>query len=100
MLQNTKFTFRLSASVVSNETSMDFVKSILKPAALDVLLNWSGITLFLPVDSAWAEFNDVERAYLESEYSSKDVLDIFYMHLVAGEDVFWSDSFETPMNGQ
>lgn len=57
-----------------------------------------GLTLFLPVDSAWDALGDIERKYLESKFATDDLLQILTMHAVAAEGVHWSDSFEPAVN--
>jgi solute carrier family 25 carnitine/acylcarnitine transporter 20/29 len=57
-----------------------------------------GLTLFLPVDAAWDTLPEIERLYLESEFSSDDILQILGMHAVVTKGVHWSDSFEPARN--
>lgn len=58
----------------------------------------SGLTVFLPVDSAWDSLNQIERLYLESEFATDDLLEILHGHAVGESDVFWSESFDPGVN--
>jgi solute carrier family 25 carnitine/acylcarnitine transporter 20/29 len=56
------------------------------------------LTLFLPVDSAWATLDPLERLYLESEFATDDLIRILNMHAVVEKGVQWSDSFAPATN--
>jgi solute carrier family 25 carnitine/acylcarnitine transporter 20/29 len=52
------------------------------------------LTLFLPVDDAFASLHELERLYLESEFATADLTRIVNAHAVVEETVKWSETFD------
>ncbi|KAF9015533.1 carnitine/acyl carnitine carrier [Cyathus striatus] len=86
------------ARVVSEESSISYFQNILTPTITKLLNDTPGLTLFLPVNSAWDVLNPYERLYLESEFASDDLARIFEMHAAAEKHVRYSESFDPGLN--
>jgi solute carrier family 25 carnitine/acylcarnitine transporter 20/29 len=89
-----------SADVVSTHPSASYFHRILTPAAISRLNETAGLTIFVPVDSAWNALHPVEKLYLESEFATDDVIRILEMHAVVRHGVKWSESFNPAINCQ
>lgn len=86
-------------ATVTRRPEISYFNSILTPALTSLLNSTSALTIFLPVDDAWAALDKLERLYLESEYATDDLLRILDMHAVQGKHgVSWSDAFDPGVN--
>lgn len=87
------------ATVIGRHPHLSYFHKILTPELHNFLNSTPTLTLFLPVDEAWAALPDLERLYLESEFAADDLMRIFNMHAVLLDEkvVKWSDSFEKPV---
>ncbi|RPD82067.1 FAS1 domain-containing protein [Lentinus tigrinus ALCF2SS1-7] len=87
------------ATVVSRHPGLSYLHKILTPELTSFLNNTPTLTLFLPVDDAWAALPPLERLWLESEFAADDLARILDMHTVLVEgEVKWSDSLRKPVN--
>jgi len=87
-----------SATIISKYSSLSYFNRI-KNIEIDLELDArSGLTMFLPVDSAWDSLHPIERLYLESEFATDDLLKILTWHAVEQRDVIWSESFDPGVN--
>ena len=77
---------------------MSYFQRILTPEVKDRLANTSELTLFVPVDSAFDALPEYERLYLESDFATDDLLQIFEMHAVVQDRVTYSESFDPAVN--
>lgn len=98
MTRNLKFKTVISVELVESHSSLSYFRKILSDTLKAEIQNGSALTLFLPQDSAWDSLQDVERLYLESEFSDDDVRQVINMHAVKkGEKekrpVRWSDTW-------
>ena len=84
----------ITAQVVSQQSSLSYLRKIINPAITNLLNSSTELTLFLPVDSAWDALDPYERLYLESEFAADDILRILNMHAVIEKGVRWSDSLK------
>jgi solute carrier family 25 carnitine/acylcarnitine transporter 20/29 len=89
-----------SADLVSTHPSTSYFHKILTPAAINRLNETAGLTIFVPVDSAWNALHPIEKLYLESEFATDDVIRILEMHAVVRHGVKWSESFNPAINCQ
>jgi solute carrier family 25 (mitochondrial carnitine/acylcarnitine transporter), member 20/29 len=87
----------LTATVVSRHPSLAYFNRILNEELEYLLNNTREMTLFLPVDAAWANLDPIERLYLESDYATDDLYRILNMHAVQ-KGVTWSESFNPAIN--
>ncbi|KAI0778602.1 FAS1 domain-containing protein [Trametes elegans] len=81
------------AAVVSQHPQLSYFSKILTPELTRFLNSTPTLTLFLPVDDAWAALSPYERLYLESEFAADDLTRILNLHAVVPNEVKWSDSF-------
>jgi len=88
------------ATVVSQQPSVSYFNKVLTAEISELLNTTTELTLFLPVDSAWAALDPLERLYLESEFATDDLTRILNMHAVVEKGVRWSDSFVPATNCQ
>lgn len=86
------------ATVITQQTSLSYVKKIMTKELSQLLNETSAMTLFLPTDEAWKDLHPLERRYLESKFASDDLFRILELHAVAQEGVVWSQSFEEDLN--
>jgi solute carrier family 25 carnitine/acylcarnitine transporter 20/29 len=84
--------------IISKYSPLSYFNRI-KNSEIDLELDTrSGLTVFLPVDSAWDSLHPIERLYLESEFAADDLLKILKWHAVEQRDVIWSESFDPGVN--
>jgi len=88
------------ADVVSTHPSTSYFRKILTPAVMNRLNETVGLTIFVPVDSAWNALHPIEKLYLESEFAAEDLIRVFEMHAVVQHGVKWSESFQPAINCQ
>ena len=87
-----------SATIISKHHSLSYFNRI-KGLEIDQELDArAGLTVFLPVDSAWDSLHPIERLYLESEFAADDLLRILNWHAVEQGGVVWSESFDPGVN--
>ena len=86
------------ASTIPKNPSLSYFSRIKNTQVDRELDDLSGLTVFLPIDSAWDSLHPIERLYLESEFSADDLIEILHGHAVAERDVFWSESFDPGVN--
>ncbi|KIY45772.1 FAS1 domain-containing protein [Fistulina hepatica ATCC 64428] len=86
------------ADVIAQQPSLSYFNRVLTEEVSQALNSTSGLTLFLPVNDAWSELDDLERLYLESPYASDDLHRILSMHVVAQDSIRYSESFEPAVN--
>ena len=73
--------------------------NLIKTSEIDLELEaLAGLTVFLPENSAWDSLHPIERLYLESNFSTDDLLKILRGHAVAEKEVIWSESFDPGVN--
>ncbi|KAF8634455.1 hypothetical protein AX15_000899 [Amanita polypyramis BW_CC] len=82
------------AQVVSQQSSLSYLRKITNSAITNMLNSSTELTLFLPIDSAWDNLDPYERLYLESEFAADDLLRIVNMHAVIEKGVRWFDSLK------
>lgn len=82
------------ATVIPQHTSLSYFSRIKDTEVDKELEDLSGLTVFLPIDTAWDSLHPIERLYLESEFATDDLLKILHGHAVGADDVFWSESFD------
>lgn len=83
-----------SAAVIPKYSSLSYFNRIKNNEIDRELDDLSGLTLFLPIDSAWDSLHPIERLYLESEFATDDLLKILHGHAVEAGNVVWSESFD------
>jgi solute carrier family 25 carnitine/acylcarnitine transporter 20/29 len=87
-----------SVTIIPRHASLSYFDRI-KNAEIDKELeDRSELTVFLPIDSAWDSLHPIERLYLESEFSTDDLLKILHGHAVGQSNVVWSESFNPGVN--
>lgn len=89
--------------LVESYEPLSYFKKILSDKLRAEIQDSSALTLFLPQASAWESLDEVERLYLESEYSDDDVSKILDMHTVKKgkkdkTPVGWSDTWVNNTN--
>ena len=88
-----------AATVVSRHPGLSYLHRILTPELTSFLNSTPTLTLFLPVDDAWAALPPLERLWLESEFAADDIARIVNMHTVLLEgEVKWSKSLREAVN--
>jgi solute carrier family 25 (mitochondrial carnitine/acylcarnitine transporter), member 20/29 len=87
-----------SAATIPEYSSLSYFSRIKNTEVDRELDDLSGLTVFLPIDSAWDSLHPIERLYLESEFATDDLLKILHGHAVGESDVFWSESFDPGVN--
>lgn len=75
--------------------SLSYFRKVLTPEIEQFLNSTPGLTLFIPLDSAWESLDPLERLYLESDFAAGDLRRILDMHVVSEPGVRWSDSFQS-----
>lgn len=85
----------LLVTVAGNLESLSYFQKVLHPDIEQFLKSTPGLTLFMPLDSAWASLDPLERLYLESNFAADDLRRIVDMHVVSEPGVKWSDSFQS-----
>ncbi|KII93784.1 hypothetical protein PLICRDRAFT_101968 [Plicaturopsis crispa FD-325 SS-3] len=86
------------ATIVSQHADISYFDRILTTETTKLLNSTPQLTLFLPVNNAWAKLDKLERLYLESEWATDDLNRIVKMHAVADKGVKWSNSFDPAVN--
>ncbi|KAI0041795.1 hypothetical protein FA95DRAFT_1500992 [Auriscalpium vulgare] len=86
------------AVAAANQSSISYFNRILTPEIVRRLNETAELTVFVPVDSAWDVLHPIERLYLESEFATDDLHQIFEMHAVVQKGVKWSESFTPAIN--
>lgn len=92
------FIFVIVATVISQQQPISYFSRILNDEISEIVQDTPGLTLFIPVDSAWDALHPIERLYLESEFATDDLTRILNMHAVVQKGVTWSESFTPGVN--
>ena len=87
-----------SAAIIPNYSSLSYFNRIKNTEVDHELGDLSGLTVFLPIDSAWDSLHPIERLYLESKFATDDLLKILHGHAVGESEVLWSESFDPGVN--
>ncbi|KAI0348529.1 hypothetical protein BDW22DRAFT_1480314 [Trametopsis cervina] len=86
------------ATVISNHPALSYLRDVLTLELIQFLNSTSELTVFLPVNEAWAALPFYERLYLESKYATDDLTRIVNLHAVMSKKVHYSDSFDSGLN--
>ncbi|KAH7107188.1 FAS1 domain-containing protein [Auriculariales sp. MPI-PUGE-AT-0066] len=80
--------------IIAEHPQLRYLAKIMPKEVVDALHNGEEFSLFLPVDKTWESLHEIERLYLESEFSTKDVSNVLGMHTLDATGVKYTDKLK------